>query len=122
MESSDKVIDRDLVIANSNVMSAVAVMVILGLMVVPVAPPLLDLLLTFNIAFSVVVVLVALYLEEPLQFSSFPSLLLIMTLFRLSLNVASTRLILGEGSAGQIIESFGPSTDVPFSVDESVRG
>ena len=107
MESSDKVIGRDLVIANSNVMSAVAVLVILGLLIVPVAPNLLDLLLTFNIAFSVVVLLVALYLEEPLQFSSFPSLLLIMTLFRLSLNVASTRLILGEGSAGQIIESFG---------------
>jgi flagellar biosynthesis protein FlhA len=104
---TDRVIGRDLVMANSNVLSAAAVLIILGLMVVPVAPPLLDLLLTFNIAFSVTVLLVALYLREPLQFNSFPQLLLIMTLFRLALNVASTRLILGRGSAGQIIQSFG---------------
>ncbi|MFO7653884.1 MAG: flagellar biosynthesis protein FlhA [Candidatus Krumholzibacteriia bacterium] len=104
---SDRVIGRDLLMANSNLMSAVAVLVIVGLMVVPVASPLLDLLLTFNIAFSVVVLLVALYLKEPLQFNSFPQLLLIMTLFRLSLNIASTRLILGKGSAGQMIQSFG---------------
>jgi flagellar biosynthesis protein FlhA len=103
----DRVIGRDLVLAHSNVLSAAAVLVILGLMVVPVPPPLLDLLLTFNIAFSVVVLLVALYLHEPLQFNSFPQLLLIMTLFRLSLNIASTRLILGRGAAGQIIQSFG---------------
>ncbi len=105
--ATEQVIDRDLVLANSNVMSAVAVLAILGLMVVPVSPVLLDLLLTFSIAFSVVVLLVALYLKEPLQFSSFPSLLLIMTLFRLSLNIASTRLILSKGSAGQVIQSFG---------------
>jgi len=104
---TDRVINRDLVLANSNVMSAVAVLVILGLMVIPVQPVLLDLLLTFSIAFSVVVLLVALYLKEPLQFSSFPSLLLIMTLFRLSLNIASTRLILSKAAAGQIIQSFG---------------
>ena len=94
-------------LANSNVLSAVAVLVILGLMVVPVPPVLLDLMLTFSIAFAVTVLLVALYLKEPLQFSSFPSLLLILTLLRLSLNVASTRLILSTGAAGQVIESFG---------------
>ncbi|MCP4572104.1 MAG: flagellar biosynthesis protein FlhA [bacterium] len=82
-------------------------MVILGLMVVPVPPVLLDLMLTFSIAFSVTVLLVALYLKEPLQFNSFPSLLLILTLTRLSLNVASTRLILSTGGAGQVIQSFG---------------
>ena len=103
----EKGIDRDLMLANSNVMSAMAVVVILGLMVVPVAPLLLDLLLTFSIAFSVVILMVSLYLKEPLQFSSFPSLLLIVTLFRLSLNIASTRLILSGGSAGQVIQSFG---------------
>lgn len=103
----EQVINRDLVLANSNILSAVAVLVVLGLMIVPVPPILLDLMLTFSIAFSVTVLLVALYLKEPLQFNSFPSLLLIMTLMRLSLNVASTRLILGTGEAGQVIEAFG---------------
>jgi flagellar biosynthesis protein FlhA len=103
----DSVINRDLVLANSNVLSAGAVLVILGLMVVPVPPILLDLMLTFSIAFSVTVLLVSLYIKQPLHFNSFPSLLLILTLMRLSLNVASTRLILSKGSAGQVIQSFG---------------
>jgi flagellar biosynthesis protein FlhA len=103
----DQVINRDLVLANSNVLSAGAVLVILGLMVIPVPPILLDLMLTFSIAFSVTVLLVSLYIKQPLQFNAFPSLLLILTLMRLSLNVASTRLILSKGAAGQVIQSFG---------------
>jgi len=103
----DKVISRDLVLANSNIMSAVAVLVILSLMVIPVSPVLLDVLMTFSIAMAVLVMLVSLYLREPLQFSTFPSLLLVMTLFRLALNVASTRLILSRGQAGQVVQSFG---------------
>ncbi len=103
----EQVINRDLVLANSNILSAVAVLLVLGLMIVPVPPILLDLMLTFSIAFSVTVLLVALYLKEPLQFNSFPSLLLILTLLRLSLNVASTRLILSRGEAGQVIDAFG---------------
>ena len=100
-------IDRDMILANSNMLSALAVVAVIGLMIMPVAPLALDLLITFNIAFAVVILLVALYLKEPLQFSSFPSLLLMVTLFRLSLNVASTRLILGEANAGKVIQSFG---------------
>ena len=96
-----------MILANSNVLSAAAVMVILGLMVIPIPPVLLDLMLTFSISFSVTVLLVSLYLKEPLQFSSFPTLLLILTLMRLALNVASTRLILSKGEAGQVIQSFG---------------
>lgn len=103
----EKVISRDLLLANSNIMSAVAVLVILALMVIPVSPMLLDILMTFSIALAVIVMLVSLYIEEPLQFSTFPSLLLIMTLFRLALNVASTRLILSRGQAGQVVQSFG---------------
>ncbi len=105
--SQEQVIDRDLILANSNVLSAAAVLLILGLMVVPIPPVLLDLMLTFSIAFSLTVLLVAMYLKEPLQFNSFPSLLLILTLLRLSLNVASTRLILSRGDAGKVIQSFG---------------
>lgn len=103
----DQVINRDLLLSNSNLLNAVAVLVIMGVMVVPVPPILLDLMLTFSIAFSMTVLLVALYIKQPLQFSAFPSLLLILTLMRLSLNVASTRLILSKGSAGQVIQSFG---------------
>ena len=105
--AQENVIDRDLILANSNVLSAVAVMVILGLLVIPVPPAMLDLMLTFSISFSITVLLVSLYLKEPLHFNSFPSLLLILTLTRLSLNVASTRLILSKGTAGQVIDSFG---------------
>ena len=104
---TNSVINRDLVLANINVLSAGAVLVILGLMVVPVPPILLDIMLTFSISFSVTVLLVSLYIKEPLHFNSFPSLLLILTLTRLSLNVASTRLILSKGAAGQVIQSFG---------------
>ena len=103
----DRIISRDLVLANSNVMSAAAVLVILALMVIPVSPVVLDILMTFSIAMGVVVMLVALYLKEPLQFSTFPSLLLVLTLFRLALNIASTRLILSRGQAGQVVQSFG---------------
>ncbi len=96
--SQERAIDRDLILANSNVLSAAAVLAILGLMVIPVPGVMLDLMLTFSISFSVTVLLVALYLKEPLQFNAFPSLLLILTLMRLSLNVASTRLILSKGT------------------------
>jgi len=105
--SEIKGIDRDMLLANSNALSALAVVAVIGLMIMPIAPVALDLLITFNIAFAVVILLVVLYIKEPLQFSSFPSLLLMVTLFRLSLNVASTRLILGRGEAGKVIESFG---------------
>jgi flagellar biosynthesis protein FlhA len=67
----------------------------------------LDLLLAANISLSLVILLATLYLKRPLEFSVFPGLLLVITLFRLSLNVASTRLILGEGYAGTVINSFG---------------
>lgn len=85
---------------------------VLALMVVPLPPLALDLLLTVNIAIAVVVLMTSVYVRRPLDFSVFPALLLITTLFRLGLNVASTRLILSgaaEGSArvGKIIETFG---------------
>src|SRR5215813_194561 len=77
------------------------------LLIFPVAPILLDLLLTLSIAISLLVLLVILYVEEPADFSGFPTLLLFITLFRLALNVASTRLILLDGYAGHIIQAFG---------------
>ena len=88
------------------------VVMVLAVMVMPIPPFLLDLLLSFSITFALIILLVSVFMRGPLDFSVFPSLLLIVTLIRLSLNVASTRIILlhgneGTGAAGQVIESFG---------------
>ncbi|MFL9873773.1 flagellar biosynthesis protein FlhA [Paraburkholderia megapolitana] len=90
----------------------VLICMILGMMILPLPPFLLDLLFTFNIALSVMVLLVSMYTMKPLDFAAFPSVLLFSTLLRLSLNVASTRVVLLEGhtgpdAAGQVIEAFG---------------
>lgn len=91
----------------SDVVLAVAVVMIVAMMIIPLPSDLLDVLLTMNISAALIMLLVSMYTLEPLQFSVFPSLLLIATLFRLALNVSSTRLILLEGYAGRVIESFG---------------
>ena len=88
------------------------IVLILSMMVLPLPPFVLDVFLTFNIAISVMVLLVAMYTLKPLDFSIFPTVLLITTLLRLSLNVASTRIILLQGhngpdAAGKVIEAFG---------------
>ena len=77
------------------------------LLILPVPPMLLDLLLTISIGLSLLTLLVILYLRTPAEFTGFPTLLLFITLYRLALNVASTRLILLDGYAGHIIEAFG---------------
>jgi len=98
---------------NWNSMAApLLVVMILAMMVLPMPPFLLDLLFTFNIALSLLVMLVSLNTSKPLDFAVFPTLLLITTLMRLSLNVASTRVVLmhghtGPDAAGKVIESFG---------------
>ena len=90
----------------------VLILLILSMMVLPLPAFMLDLFFTFNIAVSVIVMLVAINVMKPLDFSVFPTVLLITTLLRLSLNVASTRIVLleghtGPGAAGQVIEAFG---------------
>jgi len=80
---------------------------ILVVMVIPIKTWMLDMLLVTNISVSVLVILTTMYLTEPVQFGVFPSLLLVLTLFRLCLNVASTRLILANAAAGNVIEAFG---------------
>src|SRR5690606_9558847 len=90
---------------------AAAISVVL-LMVLPLPPLLLDVLLSIDIGLAVVLLLTAVYVREPIEFSVFPSLLLVLTMFRLALNVASTRLVLlngGEGidAAGHVIMAFG---------------
>lgn len=93
--------------ANSEVVIASSVVFILFVLVIPLPAFLLDLLLATNIAISLGVLLTAFYATRPLEFAIFPGLLLITTLFRLSLNVASTRLILSEAQAGSLISAFG---------------
>ena len=92
---------------NSDISLAIGLVFIVGMMVIPLPPALLDILLTVNISLSVIILLVCLYTKEPLDYSSFPTVLLIATLFRLGLNVSSTRLILLTGEAGSVINSFG---------------
>jgi flagellar biosynthesis protein FlhA len=96
----------------SDMLTAVGVIAMLLLMIFPLPTILLDMLLSISITFSLVILLTSLYIKNPLEFSTYPALLLLTTLFRLSLNIASTRLILlhgneGPAAAGQVIKSFG---------------
>jgi flagellar biosynthesis protein FlhA len=90
----------------------VVLVMLLSMMVLPLPPMVLDLLFTFNIAFALIVLLVSVYTVKPLEFAIFPTVLLVATLLRLALNVASTRVIMldgheGTGAAGRVIEAFG---------------
>ncbi|TAK25337.1 MAG: flagellar biosynthesis protein FlhA [Chloroflexota bacterium] len=91
----------------SDLVMAIAAIVIVGLMIIPLPAFILDFLLAINLVAALTVLLVAMYVTEPLQFAVFPALLLVMTLYRLGLNVAATRLILLNGQAGTVIEAFG---------------
>src|SRR5688572_8533083 len=91
---------------------ATGVMGLIVILIVPMPPLLLDLLLAVSIVFSVMILMTALFIQKPLEFSSFPTVLLIATMLRLGLNLATTRLILSEGhtgtdAAGHVIEAFG---------------
>ncbi len=103
----DPVTQKSALYRNSNILLAVAIILVLGVMVIPLPTFIMDFLLVMNITGGLVMLFMALYIHNPLEFSVFPGLLLIVTLFRLSLNVATTRLILGQGYAGEIIEGFG---------------
>ncbi|MGM0500155.1 MAG: flagellar biosynthesis protein FlhA [Bacillota bacterium] len=92
---------------NTDVIFALMVVSIIVMFIIPLPTMLLDMLLAANVTFAMVIILVSIYTTEPLDLSVFPSLLLFATLFRLGLNVSTTRLILGQGYAGEIIMSFG---------------
>ncbi|MFG1482880.1 flagellar biosynthesis protein FlhA [Halobacteriovorax sp. HFRX-2_2] len=98
---------------NSDLAVAIGILAVLAVMIIPVPPVVLDLLLAITLSFAIIILLVSVYTKKPLDFSTFPAVLLVTTLFRLSLNVASTRNILlrsgseGTSAAGEIIRSFG---------------
>jgi len=92
---------------NKDILLAGGILVIIGFLVVPLPPMMLDIFLALSLGISVLILILAVYIRTPLDFSSFPTVLLITTLFRLGLSIASTRLILSSGNPGQIIEAFG---------------
>ncbi|MEW9093623.1 MAG: flagellar biosynthesis protein FlhA [Clostridiaceae bacterium] len=92
---------------NIDVLVAFGVIAIVMMMIIPLPTKVLDVLIAVNITISVVILLITMFTTEVLQFSSFPTLLLVTTLFRLGLNLSSTRLILGEADGGEIIAAFG---------------
>src|SRR5690554_4437728 len=111
-------LDRSTLLANARSMAhgsvgiPVFLLVVLAMMTLPMPPLLLDILFTFNITIALVVLCVAVYTIRPLDFAVFPTILLVVTLLRLALNVASTRVVLlngheGGAAAGHVIESFG---------------
>ncbi|MGC8736702.1 MAG: FHIPEP family type III secretion protein, partial [Dissulfurimicrobium sp.] len=110
--SAVKNIWTNIQIDSSNIMAAAGVLAILLIMVMPIPATAMDILLAFNMSISLLILLLSLYIIKPLDFPIFPSLLLLTTLFRLSLNIATTRLILIHGhegidAAGRIIMGFG---------------
>ena len=92
---------------NAEMFLAAGVVAVVALLVMPLPPFLLDALLALSFALSIVILLVTMSTRDPLEFSIFPSLLLLVTLLRLGLNVSTTRLILSTGHAGQVIAAFG---------------
>ncbi|HLT21756.1 MAG TPA: flagellar biosynthesis protein FlhA [Thermomicrobiales bacterium] len=91
----------------SDIILGFGVILIIVMMIIPIPTSMLDLLLAINISSGLVILMVSMYILSPLEFSSFPSVLLIATLFRLALSIASTRLILTQANAGSIIDAFG---------------
>jgi len=98
---------QDLLRRNADVAMVLAVLGVLVVLFVPIPKPLLDFLILANFSFAFLILLLTFYMARPVEFSTFPSLLLLATLFRLSLNVAATRLILAEGDAGRVIGAIG---------------
>ena len=92
---------------HTDLIAAVAVVVVVTMLIVPLPSMLLDLFITINISAALAVVVATMYLQKPLEFSAFPSLLLLTTMFRLAINVSVTRLILTKGDAGSVVRDFG---------------
>src|SRR5512140_158020 len=99
-------------IKRSDLVLAIGIMAILVVLILPLPTWLLDLSLAFSLSFSILILMTAVFIQKPLEFSSFPTVLLITTMLRLALNLASTRLILGHGNegtaaSGYVIQAFG---------------
>lgn len=91
----------------ADITMAILVVMIIGMMIIPMPTKLLDVLLSLNITFAVITLLSTFYVKEALEIAAFPTILLLATLYRLALNVSTTRLILLKGYAGEVITAFG---------------
>lgn len=94
----------------SDLFFAVCLVGVVGMILIPLPPAALDILLGLSVAMGVIILMVALYISNALQIAAFPTILLVSTLFRLSLNISTTRLILGDGHAGEVIQTVGEIT------------
>lgn len=90
-----------------DIVMPVGLLLVVGCMIIPLPPAVLDILLCSNLLFALLLVISALHIRDPLKLATLPSLLLMATLFRLSLNLATTRAVLGSGHAGKAVEAFG---------------
>ena len=98
---------RQILGKNTDILMVLLIVGVLLILFAPIPPGLLDLLILTNLSFALLILLLTFYMEKPVEFSTFPSLLLIATLFRLALNVSATRLILRDASAGKVIGAVG---------------
>ncbi|MBT3181670.1 MAG: type III secretion system export apparatus subunit SctV [Deltaproteobacteria bacterium] len=98
---------NDIIAKYSDVLLAALVVAVIGMIVIPLPTWLVDILLTIQITIAIIILLVALYISDALKFASFPTILLIATLYRLSLNISTTRLILARADAGEVVRAFG---------------
>jgi type III secretion protein V len=98
---------NELISKYSDILLAVLIIMVVGMIVIPIPTWLMDILLTIQITIAVVIILVALYITDTLRIASFPTILLITTLYRLSLNISTTRLILAQANAGEVVRVFG---------------
>lgn len=96
-----------MIAARQDVFLAVMLLVAIFMMILPLPTVMVDVLIAVNLAFSVILLMISIYLRDPLEFSVFPSLLLITTLYRLALTISTTRLVLLQHDAGEIVEAFG---------------
>ncbi len=102
---SEGILDR--ILERTDLMAAVAVVTIVTMLIIPLPPMLLDFFITLNISGGLMIVVASMYLNNALEFSAFPSLLLLTTMFRLAINISVTRQILGKGNAGSVVQAFG---------------
>src|SRR6202167_3418219 len=102
---TDGILDR--ILARTDLMAALAVVTVVTMLIIPLPPMLLDFMITLNISGGLMIVVTAMYLNSALEFSAFPSLLLLTTMFRLAINISVTRQILAKGQAGSVVHAFG---------------
>jgi flagellar biosynthesis protein FlhA len=95
------------ILNHSDLMAAVAVVTVVTMLIIPLPPAVLDFMITLNISGGLVIVVASMYMKSPLEFSAFPSLLLLTTMFRLAINISVTRQILSTGNAGSVVKAFG---------------